>query len=178
MDILKQRNWSQDDLHRAGFRAYERKKFVVLARELRASESPKRIKTAWDTLIALTGYMICYDVGDGKERAKLDDYEHWPVEPQIFLKSYRKWDFQTVWKPNAAEKHLIDHGCKPYFKFAGVWAKHLKVPMWIQSLEGVEPILVPAGGWVCIGVEGEPTSLTSDEFRKRYRRAEATGGIS
>jgi hypothetical protein len=174
MDILKQRKWTEDELRAAGFRPYERKKLVVLARELRASESPKRIKTTWDTLIAYTGYMICYDTGNGKARTHLDNYEHWPVEPKIFLITYRKWDKKIAWKPNAAEKHLLKLGCKPYYKFMGVWAKHLKTPLRIQSLEGVEPITVPAGGWVCIGVEGEPSSMTSADFRKRYQRATAT----
>jgi hypothetical protein len=178
MDILKQRKWTEDDLRQAGFRPYARKKTVVLARELRASESPKRIKTTWDTLVAYTGYMICYDAGRGKVRADLDDYHHWPVAPQIFLMTYRKWDQDITWKPNAAEKHLMELGCKPFYKCAGVWAKHLKAPMRIQSLEGVEPITVPVGGWVCIGVEGEPSSMTTTEFRKRYRRATATSKIS
>jgi hypothetical protein len=177
MDILKQRAWTDDDLCAAGFRRYERKKFVVLARELRAAESPKRIKTAWDTLIAYTGYMICYDVGDGKPFSRLDDYQHWPVEPQIFLKTYRKWDNKITWKPNSAERHLMEHGCKPYYKFVGVWAKHLKQPLWLESIESIEPILVPTGGWVCIGIEGEPTSMTNYSFRKRYQRAAATHKI-
>lgn len=175
MDILKQREWTEAELHKAGFRRYDRKKFVVLARELRPVEAPKRIKTAWDTLVAYSGYMICYDVGDGLERKLLDDYPHWPVEPKIFLKTYRKWDKSIPWKPNPAEQHLQQLGCKPYYKIAGVWAKKLKTPHWIQSLEGVEPILVPVGGWIAIGVEGEPTSMSETEFRNRYQRATSAG---
>jgi hypothetical protein len=51
-----------------------------------------------------------------------------------------------------------------------LWAKKLKEPQWIQSLESIEPILVPKGGWIAIGVEGEPMSMTDTEFRRRYHR--------
>ena len=159
MKILKQRQWTEAGLRRDHFHRYDRKQFVVLARELQAIESPMRIKTGWDTLVAHTGYMICYDVGGGESRARMNDYPHWPVEPKIFLKTYRKWDQAIPWQPNAAEQHLMELGCKPYYKFVGVWAKKLRKPLWMQSLESVEPILVPAGGWVTIGIEGEPTSM-------------------
>jgi len=174
MNVLKQRRWTDDELLAQGFQRYDRKKTVVLARELRPNEAPKRIKTAWDTLVAHAGFMICYDVSDGLRRARLDAYPHWPVEPGIFLKTYRKWDGRTAWTPNAAEKHLLDLGCKPYYKHAGVWAKKLDKPQWIQSLESIEPILVPTGGWIAIGVESEPTSMTDYEFRQRYRKSPIT----
>ena len=174
MNVLKQRRWADDELRAEGFHHYDRKKTVVLARELRPGEAPKRIKTAWDTLVAHAGFMICYDVSDGVRRGRLDAYTHWPVEPGIFLKTYRKWDGRTAWTPNAAEKHLLDLGCKPYYKHAGVWAKKLDKPQWIQSLESIEPILIPPGGWITIGVEGEPTSMTEYEFRQRYRKSPTT----
>lgn len=169
MDILKQQRWSEASLRAEGFQRYERRKTVVLARELPAHEAPKRIKTAWDTLVASAGSMICYDVSDGVTHKQRDAYTHWPVDPGIFRKTYRKWD-NTPWKPNAAEKHLLELGCKPFYKHAGVWAKKLKYPQWIQTQESIEPVQVPAGGWLTIGVEGEPTTMTEAEFRKRYRR--------
>jgi hypothetical protein len=171
MNVLKQRRWTEEELKAEGFRSYDRKKTVVLARELRPNEAPKRIKTAWDTLVAHAGFMICYDVSDGKKHTALDSYTHWPVEPGIFLKTYRKWDVRTPWKPTAPEKHLLALGCKPYYKHASVWAKKLKTPQWLQSREGIEPILIPSGGWITIGIEGEPTSMTEAEFHERYRLA-------
>jgi hypothetical protein len=173
MDILKQKKWTDSALQKQGFEFYERKKTVVLARELQAEESPKRIKTTWDTLVAHTGFMICYDASDNVVRGSLDAYNHWPVEPRIFVKTYRKWD-TTLWRPNRAEKHLMELGCKPYFKHAGIWAKRLKQPQWIQSLESIEPILVPKDGWIAIGIEGEPMSMAEREFRSRYRRPRST----
>lgn len=173
VEVLKQRHWTETELVKHGFHHFERKKTVVLARELSAREAPKRIKTAWDTLVALEGFMICYDVSDGIVHNHLDEYNHWPVEPKIFLKTYRKWDYSSGWHPNAAEKHLMDLGCSPFFKAAGVWAKRLRKPGWIQSKESVEPILIPPGGWIAIGVEGEPFSMTETEFRKRYDRPAA-----
>ncbi len=166
--ILKQRKWTDAELFDEGFRQYERKKTVVLARELPAKEAPKRIRTAWDTLVAHAGYMICYDVSDGVRHKDLDSYNHWPVEPSIFLRTYRKWEYTAPWQPNAAEKHLIELGCKPFYKVAGVWAKKLTKPEWIESKESIEPILIPPGGWIAIGVDGEPFSMTEADFRKRY----------
>ncbi len=173
IEVLKQTRWTDAALRAEGFRPYDRKKFVVLARELPSAEAPKRIKTTWDTLVAHAGYMICYDTGRGNVRDHLDAYPHWPVEPRIFLKTYRKWDDDT-WTPDPAEQHLLKLGCKPYYKHAGVWAKKLKYPQWIQSLESIEPILIPVGGWITIGIDGEPTSMTEYEFRKRYRRAKSS----
>lgn len=174
MEILKQREWTDAELYRQGFRRYERKKTVVLARELPAAEAPKRIKTTWDTLVAHAGYMICYDVSDGKQHSSIDSYNHWPVEPGIFLKTYRKWEYTMPWTPNPAEQHLLEAGCKPYFKVAGVWAKKLRRPHWIISRESVEPVLVPPGAWIAIGVEGEPFSMSASQFTARYERSAAT----
>ncbi|MBZ0286256.1 MAG: hypothetical protein K8I30_01475, partial [Anaerolineae bacterium] len=72
------------------------------------------------------------------------------------------------------EQHLLELGCKPFYKHVGVWGKKLNTPQWLQSREGIEPILIPAGGWITIGIEGEPTSMTEYEFRKRYQRATTT----
>ncbi len=170
LDILRQTRWLEKDLYKEGFRRYDRKKTVVLARELCVGESPMKIQTAWDTLIAYAGYIICYDATDGVTHESLEEYAQWSVEPHIFQNSYRAWD-NSFWTPNGAEQHLINMGCKPYYKFAGVWAKKLDEAQWIQTYESLEPILVPAGGWLTIGIEGEPTSMTEYEFLTRYRPA-------
>ena len=107
MNVLKQRRWTDEELIKEGFKRYERKKTVVLARELRPGEAPKRIKTAWDTLVAHVGFMICYDVSDGKKRASLDSYNHWPVDPGIFLKTFH------LFKINLPQ--VISHGFRNVF---------------------------------------------------------------
>jgi hypothetical protein len=172
MDVLKQRAWTKGQLIADGFQFYDRKKTVVMARELLASESPKTIKLEWDTLVAKAGYMICYDVSDGKLHSKLDEYEHWPVEPDIFLKTYRRWDAENdPWTPTPPEKHLLKLGCKPYYKFAGLWAKKvIDKPIYVQTIESIEPVPVPVGAWITIGIKGEPTSMPEEEFYERYQR--------
>ncbi|MBI5951628.1 MAG: hypothetical protein HY865_08215 [Chloroflexi bacterium] len=45
-------------------------------------------------------------------------------------------------------------GCKPYYNIAGVWAKKLTHPQWIQNPEQTEPFEVPAGAWLILGTEG------------------------
>ncbi len=169
MDTLKQRQWTDADLRAAGFQRYARRKTVVMARELPPHEAPKIIRVELDTLVVPAGYMLCYEVNGGKPQAALDDYPQHPVEPIVFRKTYRSWD--ETWTPTPAQRHLLDMGCAPYYKAAGVWARQCAMPQWIQSLESVEPICVPAGAWVLIGVDGEPYSTTDEEFRKRYQTA-------
>lgn len=176
MEILKQRNWTKDDLIAQGFRYYDRKRQVVMARVLPPGEAPKTIRLKWDTLVAHAGYMICYDVSDGRTRAKLDDYEHWPVEPDIFAKTYRPWD--TAFKPSAPEKHLYELGCRPFYKFAGLWAKKVVKPVYVQTIESVKPVEVPIGAYITIGIKGEPTSMSAEEFYMRYEPpAQASVGL-
>ena len=168
MDTLKQRQWTDDELLAAGFHPYQRRKTVVLARELPPHEAPKIIRVELDTLVVPAGYMLCYEVNGGSPKPSIDDYPQRPVDPVIFSKTFRRWD-EDFWKPTPAQRHLLDMGCEPFFKAVGTWAKQLDVPQWIQSLESVEPICVPVGAWVLIGVDGEPYSTTDEEFRKRYQ---------
>jgi hypothetical protein len=166
MRVIRQQKWNDEELVARGFRYFPRKKQLVMARELPASEAPKTIVTAWDSLVAQAGTMICYEPGDVVWPG-LDDYFHWPVEKDIFGKTYRPWD-EPNWTPTGAEAHLMSLGCKPYYKYVGVWAKQLTEETVIQSLESPEPVNVPPGAWVSIGVEGEPYALSDRSFNSRY----------
>ncbi|MEP7285593.1 MAG: hypothetical protein ABI947_07485 [Chloroflexota bacterium] len=166
LTIIRQRQWTHDELHAAGFRYFQRKKQVVLVRELPASEAPKVIKLDWDTLIAEAGSMICYEAGD-LLYTNLDDYYHWPVHPDIFRRNYAPWS-QPRWIPTPGQIRLMALGCKPFYKFGGAWAKRMTKEGVIQSLESVKPSIVPVGGWLLIGSEGEPWSTSDSEFRSRY----------
>ena len=108
-----------------------------------------------------------YDRDGSFPRENLDDYDHWPVRRDLFRQNYRAWN-EPGWKPNAAELHLITHGCRPYYKKVGVWAQCLQHPMYVQSLESPRPALIPPGRWLCIGVQGEPYHMNDREFRSRY----------
>lgn len=166
--IIRQQHWTEESLLAAGFQHYERIKQLVLARQLPESEAPLRIPTSrGDTLIAHEGYMIVY-MAEGERKAHPEDYHHWPVEPAIFRKTYLAW--QGDWYPSAAQKHLLDYGCKPYYKASGIWAKVLKEDTYIQSIEHPEPIIVAAGDLLAIGEDGEPYHMGEQTFAARYRR--------
>lgn len=167
MNVIRQQDWTEPELIRAGFEKYDRIKQVVMARRLPESESPLTIVTEWgETLVAETGYAICYRAGEVKQPT-LKDYYHWPVEPYIFDDTYRPWD-QREWQPTPTEQHLMELGCRPYYKMANVWAKEVKHNIWMQSPEHREPVQVGPGRFLVIGVRGEPYTMSVNEFYSRY----------
>ncbi|MBN1963224.1 MAG: hypothetical protein JW910_01170 [Anaerolineae bacterium] len=172
-DVIRQRGWTEQTLREAGFRYYERRKQLVLVRELPAAEAPKMIEAPWATLKAEAGHMIVYQPSY-ERRENLDDYDHWPVRRDLFDATYAAWEVpdQTA---SPGVMHLMELGCQPYYKFAGAWAKRVQEPTRIQSLESEEPITVPPGGWVLIGQAGEPWSQSDDEFRARYLAGQPYG---
>jgi hypothetical protein len=163
--IIRQKKWTDKELHSAGFRYYHRRKSLVMARRLPESEAPLTIRANRETLTVQAGYIICYDPGR-KAHTRLEDYDHWPCAPEIFHATYKAWD--TPWKPRLAEKRLLDSGCKPYYKFVGVWAKQLEEDTYIQSLESPQPILIPTGDWVAIQGQEHPYHMSDEGFRERY----------
>jgi hypothetical protein len=164
--VYRQRKWTEEELVADGFLYYSPVKRVTMVRQLPKSESPKVIKTPWDTITATTGYYIAYVAGN-KLKAKLDDYEPRPIEPHIFHQTYKPWDVQGQ-KPTRTEAHLLSLGCRPYYKTTGVWAKRLRESTYVQSIESAKASLAPAGAWLCVGTEGEPWTVTQDWFRARY----------
>jgi hypothetical protein len=167
LKLYKQRRWSDSALITAGFRYYRPVKRMTMARILPAQEAPLVIRTAWDTITATAGYIIAYVPGDSVKTA-LTDYDPRPIEPQVFALTYSPWD-EPDWQPTPSQAHLLSLGCKPYYKIAGVWAKQLKRPTLVQSLESEVPATAPVGAWLCIGTAGEPWSVTADWFQTRYQ---------
>ncbi len=165
--VVRQRDWSERELFAAGFQQYDRKKVLVMARELPVHEAPKKIETPWDSLTAEAGAMICYDPGE-TVRAELDDYHHWPSQRDLSDRQYAAWD-EPEYVSSAPEAHLLQLGCKPYYKVNGVWARQLDAPTYVQSIESEEPALAPAGSWLCIGLDGEPWTQDDESFRARYK---------
>jgi hypothetical protein len=164
--VVRKQDWTDQELKNKGFEHVPRKKELVMARELPAAEAPLQIRTHWgETLIAQAGYMICYTVGD-EAKARLSDYEHWPVEAAIFAKTYKLWD--EAFEPSPAQEHLLQYGCKPYYKAAGVWAKTLEEDIYIQGVEHEKPVLVAKERVLAIGAEGEPYHMGSETFHDRY----------
>lgn len=165
--IYRQRPWTPAELTRKGFRYYLPVKRVSLVRRLPEGTAPMTIKTPYDTIVAEAGDYIAYVAGT-EVKAKLEDYEPRPIEPAIFDATYLPWDDDS-WTPTPTEAHLVSLGCKPYYKVAGVWAKQLKTPAYVQSIESPELTLVPVGAWLCIGTAGEPWSVTDEWFHERYQ---------
>jgi hypothetical protein len=164
-EIIRQRNWTEKELRDAGFHYYHRKKSLVMARRLPESEAPLTIWANREKLTVQAGYMICYNPGK-KAHPRLEDYEHWPCAPDIFRSTYKAWD--SPWKPRPAEKRLIAHGCKPYYKHTGIWAKRLTEETYIQSMESPKPVLIPAGDWIAIHGAEHPYHMSDKGFRERY----------
>jgi hypothetical protein len=161
--VLRQRQWTEQELRDSGFQYFEPRKRLVMAKVLKEVTS---ISITLETLQADAGDIICYSPGD-TVHTNPDDYEHWPVQPELFRKTYKRWD-DPSWKPNPAEVHLIALGCRPYYKFVGIWALRLPFSIYVQSLESPEPVVVPAGRWLCIGSEGEPYNMNDENMRERY----------
>ncbi|CAG0965747.1 hypothetical protein ANAEL_00893 [Anaerolineales bacterium] len=168
--VLQQRDWSEQEFLENGFRYFERRKYVFLARELPPEEAPLKMYYENDTHIATAGYMICFSAG-WRKRKNLYDYPHWPVAPDHFADMYREWD-DPNWKPNRGEKHLMSLGCKPYYNAVGVWAKKLRQSQLIQSPEHESPFEVPAGTWLLLGAKGSTKGVsywnTDKGFKRRF----------
>jgi len=169
-EVIMQRSRSKRELRREGFVYYERRKELVMVRELPVEEAPKQIISSCDEpLVVDAGYMICYSPSDDLHPT-LDSYDHWPVEPEIFEDTYSPWDGPVKNLPRAAKK-MMKLGCLPYYKSRGVWAKKTDAPCLIQSLESEKPFRVEAGWIVIIGADGEPYCMTEAEFTSRYQQA-------
>jgi len=164
--IYAQRHWTDQALIEDGFLSYRPVKRVTMARMLSSEEAPKTVKASGNAIIAQTGYWIAY-AADEALKATLDDYKPRPIEPDIFAISYRPWN-ERNWRPTSTEAHLQQLSCKPYYKVAPVWAKLLTAETWVHSLESAWPTLVPRGEWLCVGVEGEPWSVTEAWFQAHY----------
>lgn len=165
-EIIRQTNWSEDKLRAAGFRFYERRKQLIMARELPAAEAPLTIQLPLEKVTVEAGYIIVFEPGQ-TVRANLYDYPHWPVRPDMFQETYTAWD-EPDWTLSAPERDLMARGCKPYFKHAGVWARKLAEPTYTQTVESAAPVLIPAGMWLLIGAMNEPYNQPDEMFRKKY----------
>jgi hypothetical protein len=161
--VLRQRTWTDEELKAAGFQHFEPRKRLVMARIIKADVN---IAITLETLVADAGDIICYYPGD-EIRNSIDDYEQWPVQGDLFKKTYKRWD-DSSWRPSPPEVHLMQYGCRPYYKATGVWALRLPFSIYVQSLESPEPVVVPKDRWLCIGSEGEPYNMSDESMQARY----------
>ena len=164
--VYVQRQWTDQELIADGFLYYRPVKRVTMVRMLPPEEAPKTMKAAGNTITAEAGYWIAYAAGKVLKTA-LDDYKPRPIEPQIFAETYRPWD-EPQEQLTPTQAHLQQLGCRPYYKTAGVWAKQLDAETKVQGIESAQPSLAPKGAWLCVGMEGEPWSITEDWFKTHY----------
>ena len=164
--VYVQQHWTDQALKADGFKAYPSVKRLTMVRLLPPEEAPKIIESDGEMLTAEAGYWIAYVAGKVLKET-LDDYNPRPIDPDVFADTYRAWDEASV-ALTVTQAHLQQLGCQPYYKFAGVWAKQLDTDAWIQGMESEEPVLIPAGAWLCIGINGEPWSVTEAWFQTHY----------
>jgi hypothetical protein len=162
--IWRQQQWRDDDLRALSFRPYQTRRQLRMARVV--DDPGMIVDTTKEKLIAGEDYMLCYSPGT-EALPKLADYDHWPVRFDLFHKNHSPWP-QESWKPNPAEKHLMQNGCRPYYKSTPAWAKRLKTGVMVESLESQQPTRIPPGRWLVIGIEGEPYHTADDKFRQQY----------
>ena len=160
-NVLRQKDWTDDEFKAAGFSYYKPVKQLVMAKLLIET---KAFDVEVETITGKIGDFICYDPGEALQDNP-DDYPHWPVRSDIFFRSYRNWD-EPDWTPTPPEKHLIDQGC--HRLPTRVRAQRLRESRKVQSLESPQPVEVPAGRWLIIGGKGEPYHNTDEAFRERY----------
>lgn len=163
MGILKQREWTEAELKARGFHYFEPIKRLVMAR---IAQEMTEVQVTLEVLVAAEGYIICYNPSDAIYD-DIDQYDHWPVQADLFRQNYKRWD-EPGWQPTPAQIHLLAKGCRPFYKTSGIWALKLPIPIYVQSLESPEPVVVPAGRWLCIGTEGEPYNMNEKNLRERY----------
>jgi hypothetical protein len=149
-----------------GFLAYRPIKQVTMVRRLPPEIAPKTRNSARNTIIIEADCWIAYEADDVL-KATLNDYKPRPIEPDIFVAAYRVWD-EPDWHPSPIQSYLRRLGCQPYYNIAGVWAKRLVAATWVQSRESAESSLVSKGAWLCVGMEGEPWSMTNALFEAHY----------
>ncbi len=165
-EIIRQKNWTADELTKAGFRYFPRKKHLVMARYLPEAEAPMTITFDYEAVTVEAGYVIVYDPGTEVQKS-LNDYDHWPCRPDIFFSNYKPWD-EPDWRPTPAQRDVMRYKCKPCYKYRGVWAKKLSTPIYVQTVESTQPTLIPAGAWLGIGDSGDPYSMTDEIIKARY----------
>lgn len=170
-NIIKQRVWTIEELLSAGFKQYTRRKQRIFAARLPLDSNPLPIHYTFETVYAEPGDVMIFEAGDAPQN-RLSEYTHWSVKPHIFANTYKSWD-EPQWQPSPAEKHLMEFGCRPYYKFKGVWARRLTEPTTILSLESPKPNRVPAGVWLAIGDRGEPWHIEDDTFHDHYILSES-----
>ncbi len=165
--IYARQDWTDEALLNDGFVAYRPVKRVVMMRMMLTEKAPLPDEENPEEIIpAPLRYWIAYRAGNDTTTTSAE-YDPQPIESHIFAQSYRYWD-EPDWQPTASEGHLQRLGCLPYFKTTPLWAKQLTTETWVQGKGKTKPVLAPVGAWLCVDVDGEPTTESEDWFNAHY----------
>lgn len=164
---------SEKVLKNLGFQRYNRRPRISMCRNLPIWEIPKEIKTQWGERqhAHVPGYIAVYDPGDDDTNTALHCMTHWFVERSVFARTYTMWDGDDS-ALNDVQRNLLNQGCLPFFKHAGVWAVEIDEPgCRIRGLEATpedDPTPVPVGVMLMIGADGEPYFTDKEKFSELY----------
>lgn len=99
-----------------------------------------------------------------------DDNSRWVVNGDIFRRTYAPDMINTQKIRRGTVQHqLLGQGFSPYRKFGLTWAKKLKLPMVVHTLEG--DVYAKAGDYLCIGIDGDQWPQPATRFEKLYEQA-------
>lgn len=137
-----------------GFRPY-RKITITYARQM-AKRFSVRLPNG-DVLRGQPGDYACVSPDDGSK---------WIVARKVFEQTYAPAKI-ALDQRTGIHKRLSDSGFQPYRKHQITWAKKLKKPMRVHTLEG--DVTAEAGDYLSIGPKGEPWPQPAARFEAHYR---------
>jgi hypothetical protein len=138
-----------------GYRPY-RKTTITLARQM-----PRAFKVRLDT-----GDVIAGKPGD-YACVSPDDGGRWIVDRQIFEDTYRLVEYMP---DHALARGLASQGFRSYRKHQITWAKRIRTPRIIKTLEGL--VQAHAGDYLCIGPSGDQWPQPAARFEAHYEQVQ------
>lgn len=193
-------------LHEQGFEVYERRRqtpdsfkeqlgfqkfypriFRKWAHTVGEAEATKVMQVWGDTLYGRLGCYLVFDptVNPEKQYGGINDFDHWPVDPQEFAMTYTLFPMpnfpyeltdESQGKVGDAYLSPVEFsmvksgwGFFPVYKSAPIWAKVVKTPTAILGLEhNDEPTLLEMGAVLALGISGEPYAMKLEKFHRLY----------
>ncbi len=172
-----------------GFRYYKpRHRILKWARMLSSEEIPRWIEVWGDRLRVDAGYFLIYDPTSTPTReereivfsnqyAKFEkDFDHWPIEPNLFAKTYSLYAIDYPNYDELTERFVDAGGFVPVYKSAGIWAKPVTIKTAISGIEHGESAMqlsfteVPMGSILALGYDGEPYFMRNEKFVANYNQ--------
>ncbi|MBZ0301369.1 MAG: PGDYG domain-containing protein [Anaerolineae bacterium] len=148
---------SPDQLMARGFLPY-RKKTITYAKQMRT-----RFRVQMDNgeiIHGQPGDYACVSHADGGR---------WIVARDVFERTYAPVQ-RTAASQDTFQKRLLHHGFRPFRKHQITWARRMRRPRVIHTLEG--DVTAQAGDFLCIGSNGELWPQKAERFAAHYEPVE------